>query len=153
MDGHFVPNLTWGPPVVKSLRKSLPDAYLDCHLMVTNPETWLKPLADAGTNNFTFHLEAVLAQLPEDASAEAQMAAVKGLRDQVKSLDMSCGIVIKPGTPVEALMPYVELFDMVRQTGAPALRDGESITSLPKGAGNDRRARLWGPALHGGHDA
>jgi len=58
MDGHFVPNLTIGPPVVKSLRKHT-DGFLDCHLMVSNPSDWIKPFAEAGADMFTFHLEAV----------------------------------------------------------------------------------------------
>lgn len=50
MDGHFVPNLTWGAPVVKSLKKSVPDAFYDCHMMVSKPSQWVKDIADAGAN-------------------------------------------------------------------------------------------------------
>ncbi|PKI60360.1 hypothetical protein CRG98_019296, partial [Punica granatum] len=56
MDGHFVPNLTIGAPVIKSLRKHT-KAYLDCHLMVTNPLDYVEPLGDAGASGFTFHIE------------------------------------------------------------------------------------------------
>lgn len=58
MDGHFVPNLTFGFPVVKALHKALPDAFLDVHLMVSHPEFWVADAAKAGTGIFTFHLEA-----------------------------------------------------------------------------------------------
>jgi len=58
MDGHFVPNLTIGPPVVKSLRKKIADAHFDCHIMVTNPRNYLKDLKEAGANCVTFHYEA-----------------------------------------------------------------------------------------------
>jgi ribulose-phosphate 3-epimerase len=58
MDGHFVGNLTFGPPVVASLRKAAPAAFLDCHLMVTQPEAYVAPLAAAGASMFTFHVEA-----------------------------------------------------------------------------------------------
>merc|ERR1711935_332755 len=58
MDGHFVPNISFGAPVIKSLRKHT-DAYLDVHLMVSNPRQWVEDVATAGGNRFTFHLEAV----------------------------------------------------------------------------------------------
>lgn len=58
MDGHFVPNLTLGPPVVKALRKRAPAAVLDCHLMVSHPEQWVDAFGDAGASGLTFHIEA-----------------------------------------------------------------------------------------------
>lgn len=58
MDGHFVPNITFGAPVVDSLRKRC-SAFLDCHLMVTEPWQWVDAFAAAGASGFTFHLEVV----------------------------------------------------------------------------------------------
>ena len=55
---HFVPNLTIGAPVVKSVRQHLPGAFLDCHLMVSHPEQWVQDFADAGASAFNFHFEA-----------------------------------------------------------------------------------------------
>lgn len=55
---HFVPNLTIGAPVVKSVRQHLPGAFLDCHLMVSRPEQWVRDFADAGASAFNFHYEA-----------------------------------------------------------------------------------------------
>jgi ribulose-phosphate 3-epimerase len=102
MDGHFVPNLTFGPPVIASLRKALPEAMIDCHLMVSEPAKWVQPLQEAGASQFTFHLESALPN--DDAVTMIQMIRQAGMR---------VGIVIKPATPVEALFPYVELVDVV----------------------------------------
>lgn len=57
MDGHFVPNITIGPCVAKSLRKSLPKAFLDVHLMVSEPSKWIEPFSKAGADLYTFHIE------------------------------------------------------------------------------------------------
>src|SRR5262245_24591681 len=59
MDGHFVPNLTMGPAVCASLRKAFPKAFLDVHLMVTDPALFVEPFVNAGANHLTFHIEAV----------------------------------------------------------------------------------------------
>lgn len=58
MDGHFVPNITIGPCVAKSIRKHLNNAFLDVHLMVSEPKKWIEPFAKAGSNLYTFHIEA-----------------------------------------------------------------------------------------------
>ena len=92
MDGHFVPNLTLGPPVVACLRPHTP-LYLDVHLMVTHPAAWVEPFAAAGASGFTFHLEAELP--PGGAPALAAAVAARGMRP---------GIAIKPATPVGALL-------------------------------------------------
>lgn len=88
MDGHFVPNLTFGAPVVKCLSKKT-DGFLDCHLMVTNPADYVEPLRDAGAHMFTFHVEAT-----EDPA---------GLCDAARAAGMKAGIALKPGTPGEAV--------------------------------------------------
>ena len=88
MDGHFVPNLTFGAPVVKCLSKKT-DGFLDCHLMVTNPADYVEPLRDAGAHMFTFHIEAT-----EDPA---------GLCDAARAAGMKAGVALKPGTPAEAV--------------------------------------------------
>jgi len=88
MDGHFVPNLTFGAPVVKCLAKHT-DAFLDCHLMVTNPGDYVEPLKDAGAHMFTFHIE-----VDEDAAV---------LCDRARAAGMKAGVALKPGTPAEAV--------------------------------------------------
>jgi ribulose-phosphate 3-epimerase len=102
MDGHFVPNLSFGPPVIACLRKALPNAMIDCHLMVTEPAKWVQPMKAAGATQFTFHLESVLPS--NDPNVMIQM---------IRDAGMKVGIVIKPSTPVERLFPYIELIDVV----------------------------------------
>ncbi|KNE70471.1 ribulose-phosphate 3-epimerase [Allomyces macrogynus ATCC 38327] len=88
MDGHFVPNLTIGAPVIKSLRKAT-TGYLDCHLMVSHPEQWVDDFAKAGADGFTFHIEA----------SDDPVALIR----RIKSLGMLPGIAVKPGTPISSL--------------------------------------------------
>lgn len=104
MDGHFVPNITIGAPVVKSLRSHVPRAFLDCHLMVTNPERWVDDFAKAGASEYTFHLEATDAQ---------GAGAASRLIEDIHSHKMRAGIAIKPKTPWEAVLPYAASADLV----------------------------------------
>ena len=94
MDGHFVPNLTMGAPIIESLRKHT-EAYLDCHLMVTNPLDYVEPLGKAGASGFTFHIE-------------TSKDNWKELIRSIKSQGMKPGVAIKPGTLVEEVFPLVE---------------------------------------------
>ena len=101
MDGHFVPNLTFGAPVIASLRKNLNDAAVvfDVHLMVTKPAQWVDDMADAGANIFTFHVE-----------VEGDH---KALIECIKAKGMKVGIAVKPGTDIETVYPYIDSVDMV----------------------------------------
>uniref|UniRef100_A0A7S2XXF9 ribulose-phosphate 3-epimerase n=1 Tax=Fibrocapsa japonica TaxID=94617 RepID=A0A7S2XXF9_9STRA len=100
MDGHFVPNLTFGSPVIACLRKQVPrPALLDVHLMVTYPHKWVEDMAKAGADCFTFHVEA------EGQHAETIRA--------VKAAGMKVGLALKPGTPVESVLPFVPDLDLV----------------------------------------
>ncbi len=98
MDGHFVPNISLGVPVVASLRK-VSDLYFDCHLMTTNPGEYLPEFRDAGADLVTVHIEAV----PDPTEVAARARAV--------GLDF--GLVLNPPTPFEAVEPFVELCDML----------------------------------------
>ena len=99
MDGHFVPNISIGVPVVKSIRKKT-DMFLDTHLMIENPEKYIKAFAQAGADLITFHYEACENNIDE-------------VIDLIKSFDKKVGISIKPKTPPEVLFPYLEKIDLV----------------------------------------
>lgn len=106
MDGHFVPNITFAHPVVASLRKNVPDAYLDCHMMVSKPSQWVEPVATACTgagSRYTFHLEAI----------ETDDVDITALIKLIRDNGMEVGVAIKPGTGVEALAPVAALVDIV----------------------------------------
>lgn len=98
MDGHLVPNLTIGPVVVESLRRST-SMFLDCHLMVTDPLEYGKRMAKAGANLVSFHLEAVM-----DPGA-----VIEGLRET----GVQVGMVINPGRHPQELFPYLDRLDLV----------------------------------------
>lgn len=98
MDGHFVPNLTFGHPVVKCLRSHIKDAFFDMHMMVDQPEKWIKDMHESGATQFTFHLEAT--QQPEECIRK------------IKETGMKVGLGIKPKTPVEDLLPFINDIDM-----------------------------------------
>ena len=103
MDGHFVPNITWGMPVIASLRKQLPDAFLDVHLMVSKPSQWVADMAKAGASRYTFHIEAV----------ETDDLDAAGLCQAIRDAGMQVGVALKPGTSADAVAPVVALVDMV----------------------------------------
>jgi ribulose-phosphate 3-epimerase len=97
MDGHFVPNLTIGPPVVKSLRKRT-DLYLDCHLMVDNPGELLEDFADAGADGCTIHIE---------------LGDPRPLFATMRDLGLRVGLTHNPETPVYMVLPYLEEIDLL----------------------------------------
>ncbi len=98
MDGIFVPNISFGQPVVKSLRKST-DLVLDVHLMITEPIRYIEDFAKAGSDIITVHVEAC-----QDVTATLE---------KIKACGKGVGISIKPKTPVEAIIPYLHLCDLV----------------------------------------
>ena len=97
MDGHFVPNLTIGPPVVASLR-SHSDLFFDTHLMITDPARYLEPFRDAGADGCTVHVE-----VGETAALIAQM----------RDLGLRVGLAANPDTPFDALEPFLDQVDLV----------------------------------------
>ena len=100
MDGHFVPNLTFGAPVVKCLRKNLTkEVFFDMHMMVSKPEQWINDMSDAGANQYVFHYEAT--------SDPGQCIRL------VKESGMKVGIAVKPKTDVSLVDEYAEMVDLV----------------------------------------
>jgi len=99
MDGHFVPNISIGVPVVKSVRK-VTNLFLDTHLMIENPIKYVDAFVDAGADLITFHYEATLDKTIETI-------------DKIKSRGVKVGISIKPKTSVDEIKEYINLVDMV----------------------------------------
>jgi ribulose-phosphate 3-epimerase len=134
MDGAFVPNLGIPPSVVAALARDPAAAYLDVHLMVAAPERWIAPFAAAGARGFTFHVEAAA-----DPGATLAAAAAAGLR---------AGLALKPGTPVEALEPYLQhaaLSLLLVMTVEPGF-GGQAF--MPEMLAKVRALRARCPALH-----
>ena len=98
MDGHFVPNISIGVPVVKSIRKKT-DMFLDVHLMIENPDKYIEVFAKAGADLITFHYEAT--------------DNIEKTIELIKNTSKKVGISIKPKTNVEVLLPYLEKVDLV----------------------------------------
>ena len=98
MDGHFVPNISIGPPVVKSIRKAT-DMFLDCHLMISNPFDYVESFAKSGADLISFHIE---------SESDVEKTLEKIIDAGVKP-----ALVIKPKTPAEAVFPYLEKLAMV----------------------------------------
>lgn len=98
MDGHFVPNISFGAPVMKCIRKDF-DGVFDVHLMISDPLRYAQDFAKAGADIITFHLES-------DSDPDATIA-------HIHELGCKAGISIKPGTPAEAVKPYLDRVEMV----------------------------------------
>tara|TARA_A100001037_G_C15151487_1_gene639588 strand:- start:6246 stop:6911 length:666 start_codon:yes stop_codon:yes gene_type:complete len=98
MDNQFVPNLTIGPPVVKSLR-SKTEKFIDVHMMVIKPEKLVKPFARAGADNITFHIEAT----------DDPLSVI----DLIRSTGCKVGISLKPKTPLDLVFPLLDKVDII----------------------------------------
>ena len=98
MDGHFVPNITFGAPVIKSIRNRT-DIVFDVHLMISEPFKYIEDFVRAGADIITFHVES-------DSD-------VKETIEKIKSLSCKAGLSVKPGTPIEKVFPYLDELDMV----------------------------------------
>lgn len=98
MDGHFVPNITYGFTIIEAVRR-VTELPLDVHLMITNPEKYIPQFVESGAGLISIHIEAV-----EDP---------RPLLEQIRSLGAAAGLVLNPPTPVSAVEPYLEACDYV----------------------------------------
>ncbi len=98
MDGHFVPNITFGAPVVKCIRPCTAKIF-DCHLMISNPLQYAEDFAKAGADIINFHIES-------DSPVEETI-------DKILSLGCKAGLTVKPNTPIESVYPYLDKLSMV----------------------------------------
>ena len=113
MDGCFVPNISFGVPVLAGLHKALSDAFFDVHLMIRDPLAYIEPFAKAGASLITFHLES-------DSDVGATLAAIK-------AAGCKAGISIKPATPVSALEPWLDQLDLVLVMSVEPCFGGQSF--------------------------
>lgn len=98
MDGHFVPNISIGPPVIKSIRKAT-DMFLDCHLMISNPCDYVDSFVKSGADLIAFHVES-------NSNVEETI-------EKITSAGVLPALVVKPGTPAESVFPYLSKIAMV----------------------------------------
>jgi len=99
MDGHFVPNISFGPPVIGVVRRIIPDCIMDVHLMVTEPVRFIKDYAECGADILTVHAEAA-----KDLKLTLQEIASAGIKT---------GAAVSPDTPVSVLTPFLPMLDQV----------------------------------------
>ena len=128
LDGHFAPNISFGPHVIEAVRRVTP-CYLDCHLMISDPVRYADPLVRAGASSLTFHTEAV-----GDPVATARELRKRGCR---------VGVTIRPSTPVEAIWPVLDGVDLVLVMSVEPGFSGQQFMPevLPKCEAVKRRLR------------
>ena len=102
MDGHLVPNISFGPPVIRKLRSALPDFFFDVPLMIEQPVRHAKAFRDAGADHITIHIEA--ADVRPDP---------RGAIEAVRATGASVGVTLKPATPLSTLDPVLDVVDLV----------------------------------------
>lgn len=112
MDGHFVPNISFGVPIVAAIDK-ITDLFLDVHLMISEPLAYIEPFVKAGADMITFHIE-----------AESDIGATI---EKIKSYGIQCGIAVKPYTKVDKVLPYLDRLDMVLQMTVEPGFGGQSM--------------------------
>lgn len=130
MDGHFVPNLTFGPDILKGFCRISP-LVKDVHLMVTDPYRFAEVFAKAGADYITFHAEAL----------ELDDLSIRDLCDYIHSLGCKAGISIKPFTPVDAVRPFLRQFDLFLIMSVEPGFGGQAF--LPASVAKIQTLRMW----------
>ena len=128
MDGHFVPNISFGPAIISGARQ-VTEAYFDAHLMISEPARYGPPIVKAGAQSITFHVEAV-----QDARATAL---------ELRKIGCHVGITLRPATPIGAILPALELVDIVLVMSVVPGFSGQKFMPevLPKAREIKRRLR------------
>ncbi|MCH4223000.1 MAG: ribulose-phosphate 3-epimerase [Solobacterium sp.] len=134
MDGHFVPNLTFGPDILKGFRK-LSDRFLDVHLMITDPIYYSDIFIDAGADGITFHEEALLDE-----------EKIRSLAKHLRLRGIQAGLSIKPKTDLDKLKPYLEDFDLFLIMSVEPGFGGQKF--MPDSIERVRTLRSWLDELH-----
>ncbi|KAK3946740.1 Ribulose-phosphate 3-epimerase-like protein [Pseudoneurospora amorphoporcata] len=119
MDGHFVPNLTWGPPIVAKIRghvekptEGFGKGTFDCHMMIAEPKKWIKEFKKAGCDLYCFHYEAAFSSAAESPEAKSdEKTSPKELIRYIHDQGMLAGIALKPATSVDVLWEILESED------------------------------------------
>ena len=134
MDGHFVPNISIGPPVIKSIRKAT-DMFLDCHLMISNPCDYVDSFVKSGADLIAFHVES-------NSNVEETI-------EKITSAGVLPALVVKPGTPAESVFPYLSKIAMVLVMTVEPGFGGQSFMEdmLPKIKAIREKADEVNPAL------
>lgn len=134
MDGHFVPNISIGPVVIKGLRQYT-NQILDTHLMITNPEKYADEFVKAGSDRITFHIETV-----EDPY---------GLIEKLRELNVKVGVSIKPATPVDSVKELIPLIDQILVMSVEPGFGGQKFmdSALDKIKEINELRKLWNPEL------
>ncbi len=135
MDGHFVPNLTFGADMIRGLRKHLPGVYLDVHLMVDRPQDYVATFADAGANGFTFHIEVC-----DPYRTRGVEAAY--LIDDIAKAGMLPGLCINPRTPTAWIEPLLDKLDLALVMSVQPGHGGQAF--MPEVVDKARRLRDLG---------
>jgi ribulose-phosphate 3-epimerase len=126
MDGHFVPNITLGPPVVASLRKALPDTVLDCHLMIENPDELIPAFAEAGASWISVHQEACV--------------HLDRVLHHIMDHGCKAGVVLNPATPVDTLS---DVLDIVHHVLVMSVNPGFGGQKFIRNTLNKMEALTW----------